>query len=759
SFEVRGRFVTPSGRPPGRVRGTLVARRKNSGLTASIGGDDGVFRYKLEAGSTFSVFPQVQGFAFRAYGPFQLSDQAMDLGDLQLETGFSSRLLLQNEAGEPIDGAKIESAWQYQQLRTRRHTVGVPALVGLESNAEGVIEVKHVTDDPVVISIVRPGYEYARREWTFVEDSTLDWKLVPSQPLVGRLVDANGKGIAGVELHLVHRDGVTQTTRDPRYDFFIHLAGGKRYGVPLAVTDDKGHFQVQSLRQDTRYWLMTLHPDYRPTMIEDVSAGGVLTPLELKPPLKISGQLKGDLSKLRQRSGRRILSYRNLLKTPGGNYDAGFDCVVDDQGRFEISQLLAGRVRVMAADQTIEWTVTQSKQDVVIDLDKPVPVVNEDYRPLRIRLNPLAGQPIRGKIQLSWRLPTPPPSGPRFHYENVQAKEVVSWQAPAGSDVWFRGSELVGSFAKPRSLGTVPEGKEPYELSVDLEPAGLVTGTVTEKDGTAVSAYRMDVDRINGRNHSFEIHGVNVGHPEGRFALGPLPQGELFYQAYVQQKGTWRVGKGALFKASPEQSVYHHSIVLPPPVYLTGRIVDSFGQPAAGVPLSLTWSFETTTRSVGARQKTDGKGRFRVGISTESIGGRYHFLIHPQAGSAGHSLRFRADAYDRDQDLGEIRLQPAASISGVVVDADGQPQPNVTVSLMPVDRDNARFQDSLQGKTNDQGEFQIDGVEQIRQRVDVFGKTVVDMTPPFAPVKDKLGNEFWSIEPQDDEMGTAIIVE
>ena len=194
----------------------------------------------------------------------------MDLGELKLERGFTARIVIQSDSGEPLSGVKVDSMSRYVRIRKRQMGFSIFQSTNATSDDAGVIELDHLTEDPVRISLIAPGYEYSKREITFSKDATIDWKLTPSAPLSGRLVDAAGNGIAGVELHLARRDGSAPRMNDPRENFLVNLSGGRRVHEPMAVSDSGGNFKVDSLRSDTNYWLMTLHPDYRPHIIRRV---------------------------------------------------------------------------------------------------------------------------------------------------------------------------------------------------------------------------------------------------------------------------------------------------------------------------------------------------------------------------------------------------------------------------------------------------------------------------------------------------------
>ena len=172
----------------------------------------------------------------------------------------------------------------------------------------------------------------------------------------------------------------------------------------------------------------------------------------------------------------------------------------------------------------------------------------------------------------------------------------------------------------------------------------------------------------------------------------------------------------------------------------------------------MTWQYETTSRSVGSTEWADEEGKFQVTISSGSLAGECHFSIHPHESSAGRTFVFDASHYQSDHDFGDIALQPSATVRGFVIDRDGNPLANVNINLTPLDRNNAGFRESRRGRSDKNGAFEITGVERIPQRLIVFGKELVDATPPFTISLDALGHKRWAIEPLEAEADTTIIV-
>ncbi len=83
----------------------------------------------------------------------------------------------------------------------------------------------------------------------------------------------------------------------------------------------------------------------------------------------------------------------------------------------------------------------------------------------------------------------------------------------------------------------------------------------------------------------------------------------------------------------------------------------------------------------------------------------------------------------------------------------------MTIHLFPLDYTTADYRDSRNGKTDKDGAFEIDGVERIPQRLNLFGKKLVDATSPCSINEDALGNQSWRIEPSEASIDVTMIVE
>ena len=340
--KVTGKFVDPEGAGKEGYC-VFMSRKHSSGIHASTRvTKNGTFERIATGPALVIIIPRFKGFSQKHFGPYEMSEETLDLGVLKLDEGFSANILVQDENGKPIPNAEVQSVTVQLNIGGRSMSYAADQLRGTVSDEAGLLRLQHLSELPMRFDIRVKGYEYDRKVFTFREGETLDWKLKPIEPVTGQIVDASGKGVEGVEIIRARQEGFAESMDDPRPDFVNHLAGRFRYQKPVAVTDQDGRFAIESLRTDSKYWFMTLHKDFRPKLLPAVSAGESLEPQSLEEPLTVKGVVKGDRSVLRRYGDETHLSYRNPISIGGQDYHSSFSTVVDADGKFTMTQLVPG---------------------------------------------------------------------------------------------------------------------------------------------------------------------------------------------------------------------------------------------------------------------------------------------------------------------------------------------------------------------------------------------------------------------------------
>ena len=385
-FSITGQFVVPAGQKitsvlDGSSGGRIFLQRAGYRLNASMSvGHDGKFRYLvrdvenvLHPGTVAFVCPTLDGFSQRSYGPIKVNRLPIDLGTFNLEAGFTLTIKVQDPQGRPVPGAVVQSAELALRDGATRQTKTILGLAGITSNSRGLLVLKHVSSAPITLTLATPGFALSQRDIAPEQKVTIPWTLVPMADVTGRFVDVAGKGVEGVEVHLVRSDSQDTPYPDPRDAFLRDPDRSRTDRAPLTTSDSEGRFRIHTLAASTRHWLMALHADHRPAIVS-VSESRQLDPITLQKPITISGIIRGDLRQLASRGDRRYVRYNNIRKTDGHTSVTGFHADVDPNGRFEITQLFPGPVgfRLPMSDgsrKTLMLNVSESVSDLELNLE------------------------------------------------------------------------------------------------------------------------------------------------------------------------------------------------------------------------------------------------------------------------------------------------------------------------------------------------------------------------------------------------------
>ncbi|RKG97857.1 carboxypeptidase regulatory-like domain-containing protein [Corallococcus carmarthensis] len=203
------------------------------------------------------------------------------------------------------------------------------------------------------------------------------------------------------------------------------------------------------------------------------------------------------------------------------------------------------------------------------------------------------------------------------------------------------------------SQGGVPVGSTDVELT--LEQQGIpFQGTVMDTDRkTPIPEARVT---LVSRWHTRFFDATTDA--EGRFIVGPLPQGD--YAALVTAEG-----RSSWFHPKLGSREAMTTVVLARSRSLAGQVVAADGAPVPGIQVLLEG--DTATAST-QRTTTDATGRFRF-----------------TAPAVPHQLTAEADGAFATLEVTpplehlELRLQPGVFVEGTVRDDAGQPIPNARV--------------------------------------------------------------------------------
>ncbi len=218
-------------------------------------------------------------------------------------------------------------------------------------------------------------------------------------------------------------------------------------------------------------------------------------------------------------------------------------------------------------------------------------------------------------------------------------------------------------------------GKEPlsadFTVSAEDKTRTVYSGTVTDLEGNAIEGAMLHILRhnrirtVSGQQGEYEMSWDASKVPESH---------DIYIIARHEEKNL-----AAATKVRPITQT--HNITLLPAVTATGTVTDSNGNPIENAEVSFGFTAAKgyiTSFAERSRFAADSRGIYKVPFIPPK--NRYLIRFHAEGyGSKSISVK-TDDAVDGVLELGAAALSKAdQAISGVVVDLDGNPVPNVQI--------------------------------------------------------------------------------
>jgi len=272
--------------------------------------------------------PGVVGF-----GPLEVGAEKPDLR-IVLETGRRGVGRVVGADGEPIAGAEVRIVRLPEKGMRARTITPADEPIGAETDAEGRFFVTGLAPGEVELHARAPGHAPVRIPGIEVPAERNEFDLgevvlEPGARLEGRVVDTEGRAVAGAELRL----GKDPDLMSPRIQPF---------GWPSSASDARGRFIFEDLRPDERVFLRIAKSGYD---LAEASAepGEEKLEIVLEGHLSLSGRVIDP-------EGRPIEGARVSI---GGEIDGRFygisaGATTDAEGRFETDKVAPDATLVRA---------------------------------------------------------------------------------------------------------------------------------------------------------------------------------------------------------------------------------------------------------------------------------------------------------------------------------------------------------------------------------------------------------------------------
>lgn len=728
-----GSIATWDGRPLLKDTNIMVHSKRpgwssSSGIGLSKNGPftyAGPFEYSAEFGE-ISIMVDADGYAPAMAGPFSAKPGGLLTGiNITLEDGFGARIKVTDPNGAPVEAARLVGGYTYDG-GSYSHTVK------LTTNRDGIARIEKAAAFTLALQVTADGYQTGDTH-KFTPDPNAAERIVltPAEPTSGTVISkATGKPVAGAEIRILmrkigsHFNNCGSVTNDPS-----------------AVTDEQGRFTLTRLRSDSQHLALVQAPLHAPEYLSNVRAGQKDIEVMMEPAKPITGVVKGDLSRLRVRRGKPVISYTNNYSMENSSNVGRSEYVeVDpDDGiaEFKIEDYWGQKITIRAGGERIDLDPeTDPLEDIVIHLS---PEQDPQKRLVVLKFQPPEGSP-------------PVNGGVRFDYiteEDRQKRRGMrpGWTEIEGSQVqihvpvpcdfkysidFHKGKRPVGYWFDDIRPVDVNVSDEPYVMEVPVYPAGTIHGLILNADGTPArdsSASLITVkrpERVQSRTFYDALYGSGLR--KGKINATPLPLGGT-YMIVAHKDDSWVASKPIELDA--RHPIREVQLTIPEGVTLRGRLLDHDGSPARMmVHLRVSVNVDDVSWGSGGTEiRPDADGRFEFQDVNPDLPGDYYIQVTTDPGY--RPVRHKVEDISAPV---ELQLEKGLAVSGTVIDdATGYPVPGVRVWAWAssTDPERSNYESVQCPDTDEDGRFKFSNMARRKYRLHVGRANIVNATEPI----------------------------
>jgi thiol-disulfide isomerase/thioredoxin len=532
----------------------------------------------------------------------------------------------------------------------------------------------------------------------------------------GRVVDEQGKPIAGARVQVMITNSPRPARGDGRASFDTWLATGE----DAAKTDAQGRWHIDNVpnHAGAKLSLLVTHPDYvsderwegtqRSAGITTAMLRQGTATLTLKRGVRVIGRVTDP-------AGKPVKDALVVLGDDPYFASTGRDFPTDADGRYRLPPLTAGETTLTVvatgwAPQMRHLRLQSglAAQDFCLQPGKPIRLrfVDGNAKPIPdvyVSLREWKGK----KSLLNQRNPNHPKVPDPKIPQRADGNGVWSWTWAPDDPVKLEISRREFAPCELQIAGGAPE--RTVTLKAEHRVAGRVTDAVTGKAIPAFAVIPVDVFRKDFL-HAERFNAVSG--TEGRLSF-VATRTDIPLRLRVEAPG-YRTENGPEFRVGDhgERTLDFRLRPSPP---IMGTVEDAEGRPVAKAAVFLATPIQNVTLSAetaNQRTFTDAAGRFTF----PDPGEPWAVLAEADAGFA--SAEFAASPHD----AGTLRLRHWASVRGRFRDG-GQPVPGATVLLQPIrvdSLDRPRIDAMLQTVTGADGQFEFPRVPPVPVSVAIY---------------------------------------
>jgi RNA polymerase sigma factor (sigma-70 family) len=643
-----------------------------------------------------------------------------------------------DRTGKPVAGAKVYlSEWSPEEptFQSVFNFKSEPAQTA--TDAAGKFQLK---DAPVSrpganlwdLVVVAPGHALAFKPALFADDNRgSTFVLGPEAILAGRLVDPDGKSVAGAGVDLLAVAGLHDSAVPSRWSAGnLHLSPSQ---IPIkGKTDRDGKFAIRGVPQDVRLTLMVSHDDFererifvattnrKPPDLFDVRGGTILPRRErvysaqFTHALKAGHRIRGTIVQNDDGlpvPGARVSIVSDWISPDGDAqkyWSDEFSATTDRRGAFIISGFGVGRYTL----------------HVIPPKGSPylAPYTQADVRPhtseheIAVRL--VRGGTIHGKVvdsetrsglssvKIAYRRRVPGrDQAPASVWEKIQTQTgpggTFSMRLPVGKcEIYV--SEPIPGYATSQSTRAAVRGTGPLVQTVDVRPGQQIDGVLFALNHSAVAGRVFDPDGnpvagvcVHELSRESE-RSRTVTDAHGRFVMTGDSPSALRFMHYQR-------GLGALVREEELRTKNGDlKIHLEALGSVRGAVIDEDRRPLPGALVQLHYTQEGYGTSTVANALVTSDGGFEFAsmvpgcqYEIEAWANNYT-RFHKELGVAG-----------REQvQLGDVTLRKMdRSIAGRITDDSGAPVADLVLTAACENQDHRVFM-----RCDAEGRFDVFGV-------------------------------------------------
>ncbi|MFT5323084.1 MAG: hypothetical protein ACI8P0_000930 [Planctomycetaceae bacterium] len=687
-------------------------------------------------------------YAPAAAGPFEVrSGHKIENIEIVLQPGFPGQFRVLNSGGEPISNAFVSG--NFVSVTGQSSANLNPSFT--RTDADGRTTIPLSTSDLSWRAVIRAaGYQKSKFDLRLKKDPPTEVVLQQATPVTIVVTSSvDSRPVAGVRAFVTsehftrdgHSFGMINTgprDSDPQ-EYEAKSAPLHAYGP----SDDDGRLVLDSLADGTRYEFLFLTPGYGESELTDIDVSLPERTLQIAPALSVTGRIVGDLSSLgtEYKTKQPYIQFRTNRR---GWFRRTNVEVRDGAGHFRLEGLSVGSLTLGFPDRRILKELTESIDDLVIDLAQP-PEPPKRPEPVRIKLPVPQGAkrrvilnltgidpsvPITGKFRAGYLARANPDSYSSAELDIVNGR--VEFDVEVPTKLHWTSRSYTGYSVVGCSEVEVGTGDDPFRLDVPMIPGGAVRGVVRLPDGSLASRFNVDLRPVDRKSkYRGADERIDGGDSPGEFLLTGVPFGEQ-YQLLITDS---RIRSVAAIVSEPFSLTEAKPITDLKFQFEEGRthviqLEDEAGQPAIGAKVG-GWFKPGLgfSRSIG--WGVDDKAQVVLEHVSDSIPGETTFQIEAAGPFRGQKLKL-----DWSSLPDKVVVKRGVSAAGRLVDATtGRGVAGAGFFLFPSPSKAAEFRDAVWGKTDDDGRFSFECLEAINYQLNISGAV-----PPRVPFrKNKRG--------------------